>query len=84
MSKCRYIYDKEFGKVLIPECWAVVNSGDMSRCTCRSYCKTEVQFEREEFNNILSQKNKEIKELEKEVASLNRIIKNLIKRKSQK
>lgn len=78
MEKCHYIYDPKYGKVLIPHCWSVVNSGDMARCTCRSYPKTEAQFERQEFNEILQAKNKYIKDLEKENARLNRIIKKLI------
>lgn len=82
MEKCHYIYDQKYGKVLIPHCWPVVHSGDMSRCTCRSYPKTQAQFERQEFNQILQAKDKEIRDLEKENARLNRIIKKLIRRRT--
>ena len=58
MNKCHYIYDPQYGKVLIPHCWGVVISGDMSRCTCRDYPKTEAQFERQEFNQIRTKKLK--------------------------
>lgn len=81
MGKCHYINDPKCGKVLIPHCWAVVHSNDISRCTCRDYPKTVAQFERQKFNEILQAKNKEIRDLEKENASLNRIIKKLINKR---
>lgn len=77
MEKCKYI-NLEYVKVLIPHCWAVAISNDISRCTCRNYPKTVAQFERQKFNDILEAKNREIRDLEKENARLKRTIKNLI------
>jgi len=75
--KCHYIYDKEAGKVLIPNCLAVVHSNDMRDCTCRDFPETFNQFERKEYNNKLNKQNIYIKELEKEIAYLNRILKRV-------
>ena len=77
MRKCHYIYDKEAGKVLIPGCWSVVHSNDMADCTCRNYPETFAQFERKEYNEKLNEQKEYIKELEKEVARLNRILKRV-------
>ncbi len=75
MRKCHFIYDKEAGKVLIPHCWSVVISNDMSQCTCRDNVETFAQFERKEYNEKLNEQKLYIKELECEVSRLNRIIK---------
>lgn len=80
--KCHYIYDKTAGKVLIPGCWSVVNSGNMRDCTCRNRVETFEQFEKKEYQKILLEKNKQISELEKEVTYLNRLIKKLLQNKS--
>ena len=77
MRKCHYIYDKEAGKGLIHGCWSVVHSNDMSDCTCRDYPETFAQFERKEYNEKLNEQKTYIKELEKEVARLNRILKRV-------
>ena len=79
MRKCHYIYDKEVGKVLIPFCWSVVHSKDMRDCTCRNNTETFEQFERKEYNDKLNQQNNYIKELEKEISKLNRIINRINK-----
>lgn len=60
---------------------AVAVSGRMEDCTCRSE-KTFVQFEREEYNKTVNALRQEVKELEKENAQLNRIIKKLTRRKN--
>ena len=75
--KCHYIYDKEVGKVLIPGCWNVVISNEMSRCSCRSYPETNAQFERQEYNKKVNEQKAYIKELESEVFRLNRIFKKI-------
>lgn len=79
--KCYYTHDVTHGKVLIPGCWSVVMSNDMSDCTCRDKVETFAQFERKEYKDILLKKNQEISELEKEVAQLYRIIKKLCNKK---
>ena len=76
MRKCHYTYDKKVGKVLIPGCWAVTHSNDMRDCTCRDdFPPTFYQFEKQIFNEKLKEKNDYIKELEKEVSYLNRLLK---------
>lgn len=77
MRKCHYIYDKKAGKVLIPGCWPVVHSSDMSDCTCRDFLETFKQFERKEYNNKLKEKSEYIKEIEKENARLIRILRKV-------
>lgn len=71
--KCHYTYDKIAGKILIPYCWPVVISGNMRDCTCRMP-HTERQFEKIEYNKIITEKNNEIKDLEHENALLNRLL----------
>lgn len=62
--KCHYVYDKIAGKVLIPECWAVVLSGDIRDCTCSAGEElTFAQFECERYNQELEKRNAIIKEL---------------------
>lgn len=78
--KCHYIYTEKGEKVLIPGCWAVVNSGDMSLCTCREE-HSPSWYEKQRYNEEVKRLKQEIKELENENASLNRIIKKLTKNK---
>ena len=74
--KCHYTYTDKSEKVLIPFCWPVVLSGDMSLCSCRSE-KTFAAFERERYNETVKLLRAEVKDLEHENARLNRIIKKL-------
>lgn len=74
--KCHYIYDKEAGKVLIPNCWGTVHSDDIRDCICPAYT-TFKGFERKEFNEKLNEQKKVIEELEKEIFRLNRILKRV-------
>lgn len=76
--KCHYIYTEEGEKILIPECMAVVISGDIRDCTCKSYSFAE--FEKEKYNEALKALKKEIKELEELVEYQNKIIEKLQKR----
>jgi len=78
--KCHYTYDKKVGKVLIPGCWGSVIHG-ISFCNCRDSIDTFEQFENKKYNEALSIKNKQIKELEQYNASLQRIIAKLYKNK---
>ncbi len=81
--KCHYIYTEDGETVLIPYCWPVVLSGDMSQCTCRPE-KTFAAFERERYNETVKALRAEIKDLEHENAYLNRIIKKLTKQERKK
>lgn len=81
--KCYFAFDEKAGKkVLIPGCWSVVNSNDISDCNCNSnHDLTYAQFEKVQYNKVLDSKNEEIKSLreekkylEKEVIRLNRRI----------
>jgi phage-related tail protein len=77
--KCHYVYDNIAGKVLIPGCWGTVESGDMADCHCgTSFPKTYEQFEKREYNKMISNKNMEIKQLEYEIKKLNEEIRKLL------
>lgn len=84
MRKCHYIYDEEIGKVLIPGCYGMLHTEDMNFCTCRDYPETAAQFEKREYNETVNKLKAENKELKKENALLNRIIKKLCQRKKLK
>lgn len=78
--KCHYTYTEDGMKVLIPYCWPVVLSGDMRDCICRQE-QTFNQFEKKIYNEKVKALQQEIKDLEKENADLNRIIKKITKKK---
>lgn len=75
--KCHYIYTEQGEKILIPGCMAVAVSGRMEDCTCRH--ETFASYERKKYNEEVRKLRQEIKDLEKENAWLNRIIKKLTK-----
>lgn len=77
--KCHYTYDQLAGKVLIPGCIGVAAYQDMQYCTCRAEDWSWKRFESKIYQQQIKAKSEEIKGLEKENASLNRIIKNLLK-----
>ena len=58
---------------------AVAVSDDFSRCTCKSEM-TFPQFEKQEYNKILKEKQSYIKELEAEIDRLNKFIKQQFKK----
>jgi len=70
--KCHYVYDDvSKQKVLIPGCWQVVISGDISRCTCD--CSDDIsyaQFERKLYNKEIDKRNEIIKGLREDVEYL--------------
>ena len=74
--KCHYIYTENNKKVLIPECWPVVLSYDISQCICRDFAT----FERERYNETVKSLQQEIKDLKQEIAYLNRILKKFPKK----
>ena len=74
--RCHYIYVKK-KKILIPECWQVVHTNDISQCTCKP--QTFEQFEKEKYNDVLGRFKTENEELQKEVFRLRRIVNKLHK-----
>ena len=75
--KCHYIYTETGEKVLIPGCMGTAAMG-IEHCTCR-FEKSPAQFEREQYNETIKVLKQVIKDLESEIAYLNRIIKKLTK-----
>lgn len=73
MRKCHYIHDKEAGKVWIPGCMGGTYGPEFCYCK-RNEPTTYKGFEKQEYNRILTEKNEQIRELEKENAMLWRII----------
>ncbi len=61
--KFHYEKIKGVGKVLIPDCMAVVVSNDIERCTCHS-------FERKRYNNEIKRLKGIITKLEKKRMSI--------------
>lgn len=82
--KCHYTYDEKAGKVLIPGCIGTAAHGDIAFCTCRDKAESFEQFEREEFNRILNEKNREIQLLEQEVAYYNRQLKKILEKRTRR
>lgn len=59
--KCHYIKVRGLGKVLIPGCMAVANSGRIEDCTCLDIL-TEADFERKRYHDVVARMRKEIQE----------------------
>jgi hypothetical protein len=74
--KCHYENIKGVGKVLIPECWPVVLSGDIRDCTCKMEPQTFASFERQEYNKEVKRLKAKIKELEDENEYYRKILEN--------
>lgn len=70
--KCHYVYDDvSKQKILIPGCWEVVRSDDISRCTCNAKDHlTYAKFERNRYNKELDKRNEIIKEQCKDIEYL--------------
>lgn len=67
--KCYFTYDeKTRQRVLIPGCWSVVNSNDISDCTCKKANFNE--FEKQRYNEVVKKLNDEISALSKEITRL--------------
>lgn len=80
--RCHYVYEKD-GRFLIPGCWPVVMSDNMRDCSCNEHNLTFKQFEKQEYNNAIKEKDRQIKELEKELFRLNRILKRIYEGQGQ-
>lgn len=73
---CHYTYDSETNqKVLIPGCMSVVHSNDINDCCCGDLSFNA--FENQRYNELISQRNETIKELQNEVQYLHTIIEKL-------
>lgn len=59
-DKCHYIRVKGVGRVLIPECWAVVISGNIEDCTCNAPLSPLEEAQKE--IERLKRENKRLKE----------------------
>jgi hypothetical protein len=80
--RCYHTYDPLYhNKVLIPQCWQVLFSNDISDCTCSELPLTEKEFEKDSYNKKVSVLNAEISELREMVEILkgdnNRLMKML-------
>ena len=82
VMKCHYTYTEHGEKVLIPGCMGTAVHGSMEYCTCRTV-KTFAQFERERYNETVKALRQEVKDLERENACLNRIVRKLTKPKKK-
>ena len=81
--KCYFHFDEKSGnKILIPYCWSVLWSNDISECTCEKFT-TVADFEKKIYNEELTEKNREILELQKEIKRLNSRV-EFWQKKSQK
>lgn len=68
--KCYFHFDEKSGKkILIPYCWSVLWSDDIRDCRCES--ETFSKFENQRYNEVLEEKTREIKEMQKEINRLN-------------
>lgn len=74
--KCHFTTTDDGKKVLIPNCWDVVNSNDISLCSCK--VETFASFEKQRYNEVCTSQRNKIIELEKEVIRLNRQLRKLI------
>lgn len=78
--RCHYTYTEEGEKVLIPECWPVVASGDIRDCICKDKITWE-KFEKERYNKILAEMQEEIHTLQQENEYLTKLVEKLTKKK---
>lgn len=77
--KCHYSYYIDKGKkrrVLLPGCMNVVHTNNIKDCTCIDPL-TEIQFERQKYNNVVKKLQSMINELQNENKDLMNIIKKL-------
>lgn len=73
--RCHFIWDKEIGRVFIPGCWASIHQEDARNCTCRP--ETFHQFEKEIYNQKLQEMQYQIKDQEKYIHLLHRILRRV-------
>lgn len=69
--KCYYHYDEvSQKKILIPHCWGTIHSEDIEDCICQS--ETLNSFEKEKFNKVINEKDKQIEEMQELIVELNK------------
>jgi hypothetical protein len=77
--KCYFTWDEKHNKkVLIPECWPVVNSGDINDCNCKFDLKTEYDFSQDRFNKKLKEKDEIIIKQNEEIIFLQKQYKKIV------
>jgi hypothetical protein len=79
--RCHFTTTDDGKKVLIPNCWDVVNTNDITNCSCK--VETFNSFEKQRYNEVLTSQRNKIIELEQEVIRLNRQLRKQYK-KNQK
>lgn len=79
--KCHFTTTDDGKKVLIPNCWNVVNSNDISLCSCK--VETFASFEKQRYNEVCNSQRNKIIELEKEVIRLNAIISEIAQKNNK-
>lgn len=61
---CHYITVRDVGRILIPGCWAVAVSDDISLCTCNAPLSDPEQIDKlQQENKRLREENKRLKAL---------------------
>jgi len=68
--RCRYVHDKDAGKVLIPGCMSVAHSDDIGDCTCEKFGEPYTRFEKEKYNEEVRRLRKIIHGLEEYILTL--------------
>lgn len=78
--RCYHATDPKTGeKVLIPGCEGTTYRG-IEYCTCENLPQTFKEFERKEFNEMIQGKNEIIREQQKEIVRLNRILRKVLRK----
>lgn len=78
--RCYHATDPKTGeKVLIPGCDSTAYLG-IEYCTCEILPQTFEGFERKSYNEMIQRKNEVIREQQKEIVRLNRILRKALKR----
>lgn len=75
--KCHYTYDENGNKILVPGCIGTAARG-IEYCTCQNV-ESFAEFEKQRYNDTMKALLNDNKELERENARLNRLIRKLLK-----
>jgi hypothetical protein len=77
--RCRYVYDKEAGKVWIPGCWGGLYGPD--GCHCSNEPTTFAGFEKQKYNETVSSLKAQLNEVQKENSMLWRLFRKRLQQK---